>query len=324
MKNNRLAGLACITLSCLIITAGCASMGAISIPVDRLKEKYGTEADRYMAYRGMQVRYRDEGSGPVLVLLHGVCSSLETWDGWKRNLGENYRIIRIDIPGFGMTGPAPDKSQYTREQAVAFLNDFMGLLGVEKFSLAGNSLGGYIAWNYALDYPDRVTRLILIDPVGYNQKLPGLLALASNPVMRPSARSMMPRGLLKKAVYQVYGDKSKVTPAVVERYYDFAMREGNKRSYVDVFAEIRRQNDSPDLSNAIPNISVPTLVMWGTKDEWIPFTYFESWRRDLPSARFIAYEGAGHVPMEELPEKTSADAKRFLEGAAGRNDAAAK
>lgn len=324
MKSNKLCGIACIMILGFLMSAGCASMGAINIPVDQLKEKYGTEADRYVSYRGMQVRYRDEGSGPVVVLLHGVCSSLETWEGWKQNIGGSYRIIRMDIPGFGMTGPAPDKSQYTREQAVEFLNDFMGVMGVEKFSLGGNSLGGYISWNYALKYPEKVTHLILIDPVGYHQKLPGLLALASNPVMRPSVRSMMPCGLLRKAVYQVYGDKSKVTPAVVERYYDFAMREGNKGAYVDVFAEIRHQNDSPELSKEIPNIAVPTLVMWGTKDEWIPFTYFESWKRDLPSARFIAYEGAGHVPMEEIPEKTSADAKRFLEGPAETNDAAGR
>jgi pimeloyl-ACP methyl ester carboxylesterase len=294
------------------LMAGCASMGAINIPVEQLKKQYTSNIDKYMDFYGVQVRYRDEGRGPVLLLLHGICASLETWNGWVNQMKGNYRIIRLDIPGFGITGPAPNKSYYNREMAVEFLDAFMARLGINNFNMAGNSLGGYLAWNYALKYPHKVRRLILIDSVGYKQKLPFILDFATSPAMQVMARSMMPRWMLNKAVYQVYGDKSKVTPEAQKRYFDFAMREGNKGSYVDIFLEMRRQNESVNISKDIPNIKVPTLVMWGTKDEWVPFMYFEKWKKDLPSARFISYEGAGHIPMEEIPDITARDAMSFL------------
>jgi pimeloyl-ACP methyl ester carboxylesterase len=287
-------------------------LGAINIPVEELKWKYLSTVDSFIEYEGMQVRYRDEGKGPVLVLLHGVCASLETWDGWARELKKKFRVIRMDIPGFGITGPAPDTSYYTRDRAVEMLDFFVSKLGIKKFHLAGNSLGGYISWNYALTYPKKVQKLILIDSVGYNQKLPLLLEIASNPATRFWSRMMMPRFMLYMAVHQVYGDKSKVRPEVQRRYFDYAMRAGNKGSYVDVFLEMRKQNRSADLAKDIPNLKVPTMVMWGEKDEWIPFKYFENWKKDLPGATFKSYAGAGHVPMEEIPEITAGDAAKFL------------
>lgn len=301
-----------MAMAIFFIFTGCVSLGAINIPVEQLKKEYGKPEDRYISINGQTVRYRDEGKGPVLVLLHGVCSSLEAWDGWVSRMKGRYRVIRMDMPGFGITGPAKEKWLYSRDGAVAALNSFVNELGLQSFSLAGNSLGGYICWNYALDYPGRVEKLILIDPAGYNWKMPYALRLGSNPVIRPAARSMMPRSFFYKAARQVYGDKTKVTLEIQKRYFDFAMREGNKRAYVDIFAEIRRLNNTPGMGKEIPNIKVKTLVMWGTKDEWIPIDQFDRWKKDLPQARFIAYEGAGHVPMEEIPEKTSADAMDFL------------
>jgi len=304
----RISLVAALLVSVLDVT-GCSTLGVSNIPVDQMKMNYSTGDDKFFSYKGMEVRYRDEGSGPVLVLLHGVCSSLETWDGWVSQMKGQFRVIRLDIPGFGITGPALDRNDYSIERAVEFLDTFATHA---NFSIAGNSLGGYIAWNYALKYPHKVNKLILIDPVGYTQKMPWLLRFASNPVIRPMARHIMPRMFFDKAVYQVYGDKSKVTPEIKKRYFEFAMREGNKGSYVDIFTLMRKQNESPTLSNEIPNIKAPTLVMWGTKDEWIPFENLDKWKKDLPSATFISYDGAGHVPMEELPEITAKDALEFL------------
>jgi pimeloyl-ACP methyl ester carboxylesterase len=291
---------------------GCDALGIVNIPVDQMKEKYTTSADKYFSYKGMQVRYRDEGTGPVVIMLHGVCSFLETWEGWVPQMKGEFRVIRIDVPGFGITGPAPDKNLYSRDGYVEFLDAFATHLNLTSFSIAGNSLGGYIAWNYALAYPQKVTKLILVDPVGYHQNMPWILSFASFPLIRPFARYTMPRFIFDLAVSQVYGNKSKATPDVKKRYFEFAMREGNKGAYVDIFTKLGIQNESPTLSKDIVNIKVPTLVMWGTKDEWIPFEHFEKWKKDLPSASFIAYEGAGHIPMEEIPEITAQDALKFL------------
>lgn len=288
------------------------AFGMLNIPVEELKERYGTVEDRYLEYNGLQIRYRDEGRGPALVLLHGVCAFLETWDGWARELKKHFRVIRLDVPGFGLTGPAPDRSYYQRENMIAVMDGLVSKLGLKTFSIIGNSLGGYIGWNYALEHPDKVNKLILVDPVGYSQKLPFLLTFASNPLVRPFAQRGMPRFFLYNAVQQVYGDTTRLTREFKNRYFAYAMRAGNKKSYVDIFLEMKKQNKNPSLSKDIPGITVPTLVMWGKKDRWIPYKYFESWKRDLPQARFIAYEGAGHVPMEEIPEKTVADAVAFL------------
>ena len=299
-------------ISTVVLGLGCTAMGTIDISPEELKKKYGTDEDEYLELGGMEVRYRDEGEGPAVVLLHGVCASLETWDGWTEKMKENYRVIRIDIPGFGLTGPAPDKSQYKIENSVEFLDEFVSHLGIDEFYLVGNSLGGYISWNYSLKYPHKVKKMILIDSVGYPQKMPRMLRYASNPLVRSTSRKMMPRSMLYKSVKQVYGDKSKVTPKVQERYFDFAMREGNKGSYVDIFVEFR-DNEDVDISKGISKIKVPVMVMWGTKDEWIPFEAFEKFKKDLPSAQYVAYEGVGHIPMEEIPEESVRDAMGFLQ-----------
>jgi pimeloyl-ACP methyl ester carboxylesterase len=301
-----------VTLLCFTGLSGCAWLGMTNIPTQELKRSYATPDDKYFAYQGMQVRYRDEGAGPAIVLLHGVCASLETWDGWVPYLKGSYRVIRLDIPGFGLSGPAPDKSMYTRDNAMAFLDAFLAGLNISSCAMIGNSLGSYLTWNYALDHPDRVSKIILIDSVGYNQKFPWLISFASNPVIRPVARRMMPRFFFDMATSQVYGDKSRLTPEIQRRYFEFAMREGNKGAYVDVFTELKKRNRSPELSKRIPDIKTPTLIMWGDKDEWIPYSEMDKWKKDLPSATFITYPGAGHIPMEEIPEDSVKDALAFL------------
>lgn len=291
---------------------GCVALGTVSLPVAELQAKYGTAEDRSFSYRGLRVRYRDEGTGPVVFLVHGICSSLETWNGWAEALRGEFRVVRLDVPGFGMTGPAPDVEQYSREGAVSFLDAFAAHLGVSRFSIAGNSLGGYIAWTYAVAHPEHVEKLILVDPVGYHQQVPGLIAFASHPLVRPFARMMMPRAMVEQAITDVYGDAARLDPAVRQRYVDFAMREGNRSAYVDVFSLLRSENESPTLSADIPRIQAPTLVLWGTKDAWIPLEHTERWRRDVPQARVVTFDGLGHVPMEEAPGPTVEVARRFL------------
>jgi len=304
-----------ILLLCIMaVTSGCTALGWNTVPVEKLKLKYADAESEIIEIDEMKIHYKDEGQGPVLILLHGVCASLHTWDGWTQRLKDRYRIIRLDIPGFGLTGPAPDKSLYRKDEAVRLFEKVVDEMKLEKFYLAGNSLGGYISWNYTLKHPDRVEKLILVDSVGFPQPLPGLLAFASNPLIRPFARFTMPRFLFDNAVEQVFGDKSKVTQELKDRYFDLAMREGNKGSYIDVFTEMRKLCHDENLSQGIKDLSVPTLVMWGTRDEWIPFKYFENWKKELPGAKFIQYEGAGHTPMEEIPDETARDADLFLSG----------
>lgn len=295
-------------------SSGCAALGTKEIPVKELLPRYGGEGSKFLEIEGMKIHYRDQGTGPALVMLHGVCASLHTWDGWVEALGDRYRLIRIDIPGFGLTGPAPDKKLYRREKGIELIDTLVTRLGLSRFSLVGNSLGGYIAWNYALAHPDKVDKLVLIDPVGYNQKLPGLLRLATHPMVRPFARHIMPRSFFDDAVDEVYGDPRRATAPIRRRYFELSQRQGNKSAYVDVFLVMKEENQKKTLGDDIKKIQTPTLVLWGAKDRWIPVRHLASWQRDLENGTFIVYEGIGHMPMEELPGETARDVSAFLEG----------
>jgi pimeloyl-ACP methyl ester carboxylesterase len=295
-----------------LIISGCKTLGIGSIPLEELKAKYADSESKYLDVDGTVIHYKDEGKGPVLLLMHGVCASLHTWDGWVKELKDRYRIIRIDVPSFGLTGPMVGKT-ITVELALSMYDKIVNALKLTKFSIAGNSLGGYLSWNYALRHPEKVEKLILIDSVGYKQDPPFLLSFASNFFIRPWARITMPRFMLYGAVSEVYGDQTKITQKTRDTYFELMMREGNKSAWVDVFTLMKELASHESLSKGIKDLKLPILVMWGKKDIWVPYDkIFPQWKRDLPGAEFIVYDDAGHVPMEEIPVETARDAHKFL------------
>jgi pimeloyl-ACP methyl ester carboxylesterase len=272
-----------------------------------LRAKYAPPPSRFVAVRGMAVHYRDEGRGAPLVLLHGAGASLHTWDGWAAALRDSVRVIRLDLPGFGLTGPTPD-DDYRIAAYVAFVDELLDTLRVPRASLAGNSLGGEIAWRYAAAHPDRVDRLILVDPSGYPVRVPPALVRAVQlPVVRSLLAVATPRWFLARNLRDVYAADARVTPALVDRYYDLARRPGNRLAALG-----RLTAREPDRWADVRLVRAPTLLMWGAEDRWIPPALADSFARAIPGARVRIYPGAGHLPMEELPGLTAADARRFL------------
>lgn len=280
-----------------------------------LRLKYINKNSKFIEIEGTnhhcRLHYRDEGQGPVLFLLHGVCASLHTWDAWVDALKPYYRVIRIDIPGFGFSSPL-EEGHYDFEVAVEIMEAFVSKLGIAHFFLAGNSIGGLISWKYALKYPERVKKLILIDSVGHNQDLPWIVSFASHPVVRPIARRVMPRFFFEMAARQVFGDHSKLTDKIKDRYFELSLPYENKKAYVDFFSVMRKLCHSDELPAGMNEIKTPLLVMWGTKDRWVPLKYFHLWKQNFPDGTFKTYEGAGHTPMEEMPTQTADDAHAFL------------
>jgi len=297
----------------LLALTGCASMGIGSRPLSELTQNYTNEQSKFLAVDDLVIHYRDEGQGPVLVLLHGVASSLHTWDGWVDELKGSYRIIRLDLPAHGLTGPDPKMERYNIGYMVDKLDKFLNKLGVNKMSLAGNSLGGYISWNYALHRPDRVEKLILLDSAGYPQDMPFIMDFASWPLIGEMSTLMMPRFMVGMNVRAAYGDDSKVDDKLVHRYHDLTLRPGNREGLVNVFRTMKEQSDNPHLGDRVAEIRVPTLLIWGEEDQWVPLDIMERFRRDLPNVSVITYEGVGHMPMEELPVQTARDARSFLQ-----------
>ena len=283
-------------------------------PVSALQARWAPPPSQFIAVRGMQVHLRDEGprGDPTpIVLLHGTGASLHTWDGWTAELTRERRVIRFDLPGFGLTGPSPD-GVYTIESYVDTVLAVADTLGVPRFVLAGNSLGGYVAWATAALHPQRVDRLILVDAAGYpyqSQSVPLAFRLARTPVLNVLMRDVLPRGVVERSLRDVYGDPSKVTPDLVDRYFDLATRAGNRAALVARFD----QTTPGSLSERVPEIQVPTLILWGGKDRLIPLEFGQRFARDIHDSRLIVFDALGHVPHEEDPARTVAAVLPFIQ-----------
>lgn len=292
-------------------------MGFVDLAPDVVKSRYASDESKFIQLdglqQGIQLHYRDEGlsavenpNAPVLFLLHGIMASLHTWDGWVETLSNDFRIIRVDIPGFGLTGPYAD-GIYNIERSVDMVDQLSDKLGIESFFLAGNSMGGYISWNFAAAHPEKVKRLILVDAAGYPFKPPMMLELFQTPVLKDSVQYFTPRFVVTHTLKEVYGDSSKVTADLIDRYHQLMLREGNRKAVVDVFASIAHVD-----SSKIKNLKVPTLIQWGDADVWIPLENAQKFAGDIEDSKTIVYSGVGHIPMEEVPEQSANDAKDFL------------
>ncbi len=290
-----------------IVLALIASQIRFDLAVKELKAKYANAASKFLSINDANVHYRDEGSGPILVLLHGTGASLHTWDGWTKELQADFRVVRMDLPGFGLTGP-DSSHDYSMKHYGDLLAVFLDSLRLDRIHLAGNSLGGRIAWHFALAHPERLERMVLLDAGGYpTAREPFALKLARNPLTRALARWITPRSLIEKSLLEVYGDDGKVTAELVQRYYDLTRRAGNRAAF------IAGANTAYDAEfERLKHLATPTLIQWGAEDTWIPVADAHRFDADIPNSELIIYEGAGHVPMEEIPERTARDAKIFL------------
>jgi pimeloyl-ACP methyl ester carboxylesterase len=281
------------------------------IPLEELKPTYAPAPSKFMMMDGATVHYRDEGKGYPVVLIHGMSSSLHTWQGWTEILSKQYRVIRMDLPGFGLTGPTTDNI-YTVPYYESFISRFLDSLGVKECYMVGNSLGGLITWNYALHHPQQVQKIVLLDAAGYPIKNPPfVLGLAKNKLIAATMRYITPRFIVAESMKQVYGDASKVTDSVTDRYFDLALRAGNRAAFIAFArgANLRHLDTLP-----IQEIKTPTLIEWGEKDRWIPVDAAHKFKRDIKGAQLVTYPGVGHIPMEEIPKQSCEDAMRFLSG----------
>ena len=283
------------------------------IPVNELKEKYAPPPSSFISIDGMDVHYRDEGNSldsiPI-VLIHGTGSSLHTFDEWTTLLKNEQRVIRMDLPAFGLTGPFPDRN-YSIEKYVVFVEHFLSSLGVKSCVLAGNSLGGRIAWNFTVKNPKMVDKLVLIDASGYpseSKSVPIAFRIAGMPILKNLMTFITPRFMVKASVENVYADKTKVTESLVDRYFELTLRRGNRQGLVD------RMNMDSDMSAHlnIKNIQQPTLVLWGDQDLLVPVKSAYQFHEDLPNDTLVIMKNVGHVPMEESPVESLEMLMAFL------------
>ncbi len=284
------------------------------LPLLALKARYANADSRFVPIGPLTVHYRDVGprDGPVLVLLHGANASLHTWQGWADRLKDKFRVISLDLPGYGLTGGYAEArpGDYHLVGYSAFLERFVEALQLDRFALGGNSLGGGVAWTFAARHPERVSKLILVDALAYPQPSPlGLpQRIADMPVIGDLLLYVAPRDQIAQVLRSAYGDPAKVTDALIDRYRDLLRYDGNREA---MLIRLRR----PDKFDAAPlaTLGMPVLILWGGKDTWIePSTAFRL-QQDIPNAQLQIFAEAGHLPMEEIPDQSAAAARKFLE-----------
>lgn len=285
--------------------------------VDELAGRWAPPPSQFVEVMGMPVHLRDEmaeGADPdalPVVLLHGTSDSLHTWQGWTEVLSQQRRVIRFDLPGFGLTGPFPE-GDYRIAHYTRFVLAMLDKLEVPRAIVAGNSFGGQLAWETAYVAPERVAALVLVDAAGYlfeTESMPIGFRIAQMPGLNELMNRVLPRGMVESSVRSVYGDPDKVTPALVDRYYDLTLREGNRAALAARFREARGTEDAPQ---RLARLNIPTLIIWGEQDRLIPPDSAVRFQQDLPINSLRLFPTLGHVPQEEDPTSTVEAVQTFL------------
>ena len=286
----------------LLIVLGIAFYQKDQSP-EEVYKKYALASSQQIAIGGVQLHYSDEGNrldSTPLLLIHGTSSSLRTWDGVTAQLKSQYRIIRFDLPGFGLTGPNPNRD-YSTSYYNQVIDSLLSALHVTRVIIVGNSLGGSIATQYAIYQPAKVRGLVLVDAAGLPpaKKTTGAIGfkLAQMPVINRLLTIITPRELVKKSLQDAYGDTEKVTDSLTTQYFDMLTREGNRQALIDRMRQGWQVKDS----NFLTKVEAPTLIVWGSKDRLIPVENAELFQQKIKNSQVHIWDNLGHVPMEEDP-----------------------
>lgn len=296
-------------LSALLVSVSLWLAWTPDLSRERLLQSYARAGTAHLVVGAQPYFIQDTGprDAPTLVLLHGFGASLQTWDAWSQALETQWRVVRIDVPAFGLTGPAVN-NDYSDEADVARLLALLDHLGLQQVALGGHSMGGRIAWNFAVAHPERVSHLILVSPDGFpdpnstsenTYKVSPLLGLM---------QFSLPAWALKMGVAPAYGDDSLLTPQVMRRYQDMLRAPGVRSAVIERMRQSRNINPVPLLQS----LKMPVLLVWGEKDAFIPISNAQDYLKAIPQATLVSVPRAGHVVHEEAPMASVQAVKAFL------------
>jgi pimeloyl-ACP methyl ester carboxylesterase len=274
-----------------------------------LEAKYAGSPAEFVQVAGLRLHVRDTGpkDAPVLILLHGFGSSLQTWEAWAELLSHTYRVVRFDLPGFGLTGPDP-AGDYSDARNIHVLSAVMQALSVDRATLIGNSLGGRIAWTFAAENPHRVEKLTLISPDGFASRGFQYGKKVRVPAFVRLLPYVLPTSLVRMNLAPAYGDNSALTDDVVARYRDLMLAPGVRRAMIARMEQAELEPPEPLLQR----IRVPTLLIWGERDAMIPFGNAGDYMKAVRDCRLVSFPELGHVPQEEAPARSLAPVEEFL------------
>ncbi len=270
---------------------------------EQATEKYANDESAFFKdSAGSLVHYRDRGekSAPVLLFIHGTSASLHTWEPLiAHEKLQDFRLVSLDLPGHGLTG-ANESNIYTREVFSQAIVDTLDYLDVEKAVLIGNSLGGRIAWQTAVSFPERVESLVLLAPSGANKQGPsssniGFKILATNWGQLLMQR-LTPRFLIERSLKQTVVDDSIVTPFMVDRYWELLKMQGNRKAMASLASGRRLQTVGFD---EFASVRLPVLTIWGAEDTVLPVYMLDQFVQKQPEMEVLKLENIGHLPQEE-------------------------
>ncbi|MEM7101318.1 MAG: alpha/beta hydrolase [Pseudomonadota bacterium] len=291
------------------------------LPVADVDAKYSNEASQFLVLdNGARIHFRDQGltDGYPIVLIHGAMASLHTWEPWVEILGQDYRVITLDLPAHGLTGAVPDGS-YGAGAFTKTIHDVTTHLGLGKFVLGGNSMGGGATWRYAISHPTRVSHMILLNSSGPRRQPQRQTSNDDNnsspfaPLswawFRAVAEHVNPRFLVERGLRSAYNHSPVVTDELVDRYNNLILREGTRAAILNRNTRQRRAEETYQLAN----LNQPALIIWGRQDSVIPVSVGEELARVLPDSKLVIYDELGHIPMEEDPQRSATDVLAFLQ-----------
>ena len=288
------------------------SSNLLKIDLEALEQRYARAESKFMDIDGVRVHYMDEGSGPPVVLLHASFMHLFTWDGLAESLKDDFRVIRLDFLAAGLTGP-PSDGQYSYERNLELVHGLTQRLELDEFSLIATSSGGTIGFRYASQYPDRVSRLILINSAG----LPRTAVTNPNRVRgtalgRWFASRHQTRGMLRDTLDVNFIEPNEPPEWLVNMNHDMRRRIGARRAGTLMMMSYR----TGDPETTLAGVRAPTMIMWGLDNQTVVHLeadVFQHWLTSAPTLK-KKYPGVGHYLYLEIPDEFAKDVRAFLSG----------
>ncbi len=299
-----------------LLLSGALALGVAAsfyrdVPAAEVEARWGGPPSKFVVIDGVRLHYRDEGQGPVVVLLHANYASLFMWEPWVRVLKDRYRVIRIDLPAHGLTGPDP-RGDYTLEHMQRIFEGFVAERGLARFTVAGTSLGGTIAMRYAALHPERIERLVLLSPGSLEPRVRGRTTPAAVPRVADLLGYVTPVAFTRFLLANDFGDPSRLDEATVAEWHAMWMRAGNRLAML----QLLRQYVSGGVEDKIRAVSVPVLLIWGEKNRRVPLALAYEFRDLLvrsPDVRLEVLPGVGHMAVQEAPTQTARVMREYLD-----------
>ncbi len=275
------------------------------VPIEFLETSYASQASKFIRIDGTRIHFRDEGSGPAVLLLHANFSNLIDWDPWVEALTDSYRVVRFDFTSHGLTGADPS-NDYSQERTLELTSKFIDAMDLGNFSIAGASMGGTVAIRYTHEHPDRIENLILISPESreYNARIPG--GLDEVPALARLLTYIMPRALPELMLKSGFADKEQLTDELVDRWYDMWMHKGQREAQL----ERLRQYKTGDTQQLARSLQTRTLLLRSSAEH---DTDFRAGVESAEPLHVIFYPDVGYWVVQEAGEESARDVRAFLD-----------